>query len=165
MKRAIMATLLLASSALGATADITTYVFKDVLKPSGHERGPDVRHADGRACGVSGDLDMPTDVAVFKKCMLARGWRFSRILTDRSPATAATGPLACSAKVLQVQDTDVGLNDGALAGLTLRVTPPRGRPFVTTVWKEVSMDQPPRKGGTIRVTCDPANPSDIHPID
>jgi hypothetical protein len=29
----------------------------------------------------------------------------------------------------------------------------------------VSMDQPPRKGGTIRVTCDPANASDIHPID
>jgi hypothetical protein len=53
----------------------------------------------------------------------------------------------------------------ALAGLTLRVTPPRGRPFVTTIWREVSMDQPPRKGGTIRVTCDAANASDIHPID
>jgi hypothetical protein len=163
MKRIIMAALLLASSALGAPADSSTYVFKDALKPSGHERGADVRHADGRACGVSVDLDMPADVPAFKKCMLARGWRISRILTERSPA--ATGPLVCSAKVLQVQDTDVGLNDGALAGLTLRVTPPRGRPFVTTVWKEVSMDQPPRKGGTIRVTCDPANPSDIHPID
>jgi|HubBroStandDraft_6_1064221.scaffolds.fasta_scaffold1052249_1 hypothetical protein len=165
MKCIIMAALLLASSAFGAAADTTTYVFKDALKSSDHERGADVRHTDGRACGVSGDLDMPADIPAFKKCMLARGRQFSRILTERSPAPAATGPLACSAKVLQVQDTDVGLNDGALAGLTLRVTPPRGRPFVTTVWKEVSMDQPPRKGDTIRVTCDPANPSDIHPID
>jgi hypothetical protein len=111
MKRIIMAALLLASSALGAAADTSTYVFKDALEPSGHERGADVRHADGRACGVSGDLDMPADVPAFKKCMLARGWRLSRILTERSPA--ATGPLVCSAKVLQVQDTDVGLNDGA----------------------------------------------------
>jgi hypothetical protein len=54
MKRIIMAALLLASSALGAPADSSTYVFKDALKPSGHERGADVRHADGRACGVSG---------------------------------------------------------------------------------------------------------------
>jgi hypothetical protein len=165
MKRIIVATLLLASSVLGAAADTSSYVFKDVLKPSGHERSADVRHADGRACGVTGDLDMPADIPAFKKCMQARGWRFSHVSTDRSPAAAETGPLACSAKVLQVQDTDVGLNDGALAGLTLRVTPPRGHPFVTTIWGEVSMDQPPRKGGTMRVTCDPANPSNIHPID
>jgi hypothetical protein len=84
---------------------------------------------------------------------------------DARSTPAPSGPLACTALVLQVQDTDVGLNDGALAGLTLRVTPPHGNPFVTTVWKEVSMDQPPRRGGTIRVTCDPANPSDIHPVD
>jgi hypothetical protein len=165
MKRTIIAALLLAGSALGAAAETRGYVFKDVLKPLGHDRSADVRHEDGRACGATGDLDMPADVTTFKRCMLARGWRFARTLTERSPAPVESGPLACTAKVLQIQDTDIGLNDGALAGLTLRVTPPRGRPFVTTVWKEVSMEQPPRKGGTIRVTCDPANPSDIHPID
>jgi hypothetical protein len=83
----------------------------------------------------------------------------------KSPAPAATGPLACSARVLEIQDTDIGLNDGAMARLTLRVTPPRGRTFDTTVWKEVSMDAPPRRGSTLRVTCDPANPGEIHPID
>jgi hypothetical protein len=83
----------------------------------------------------------------------------------KSLAPAVTGPLACSARVLEIQDTDIGLNEGALARLTLRVTPPRGRIFDTTVWKEVSMDAPPRRGSTLRVTCDPANPGDIHPID
>jgi hypothetical protein len=83
----------------------------------------------------------------------------------KSPVPAETGPLACTARVLEIQDTDIGLNHGALARLTLRVTPPRGRTFETTAWKEVSMDVPPRRGSTLRVTCDPANPSDIHPID
>jgi hypothetical protein len=83
----------------------------------------------------------------------------------KSPLTAATGPLACSPRVLEIQDTDIGLNDGAPARLTLRVTPPRGRAFETTVWKEVLMDAPPRRGSTLRVTCDSANPSEVHPID
>jgi hypothetical protein len=165
MKRSMIAALFLAGSVLAARADTTTYVFKDVVKPYGQDRSGAVRQADGRACGVSGDLDLPKNIPAFKKCMLAHGWRFDHIERDRSPAVAASGPLACTALVLQVQDTDIGLNHGALAGLTLRVTPPRGRPFVTTVWKEVSMDEPPRRGGTIRVTCDPANPSDIHPVD
>ena len=83
----------------------------------------------------------------------------------KSPAPAATGLLACSARVLAIQDTDIGLNDSALARLTLRVTPPRRRAFDTTIWKEVSMEAPPRRGSVLRLTCDPANPGEVHPID
>src|SRR3977135_3794490 len=103
MKRAILVAVWLASSALAAAGGTTTHVFKDVARPYGQERSVDVREADGRACGSSGDLDMPKNSLAFKKCMLARGWRFSHIERDRAPVAAASGPRACSALVLQVQ--------------------------------------------------------------
>jgi hypothetical protein len=67
MKRAILVAVWLASSAIAAAAGTTTYVFKDVARPYGQERSVDVRQADGRACGSSGDLDMSKNPLAFQE--------------------------------------------------------------------------------------------------
>jgi hypothetical protein len=65
--------------------DSETYFFDDVLKPHGKARGVEERHADGRACGVSANQDMPSDIPAFEKCMKARGWKFDHIVTTHAP--------------------------------------------------------------------------------
>jgi hypothetical protein len=47
----------------------------------------------------------------------------------------------------------------------LRVTPPRGRAFETTITRSVSRHQPPHRGSRLSVLCDPDNPQDVHPAD
>ena len=85
MKRTITATILSATLILGgmlSAAHADTWVFRDTLRPNGHDRSMALKRADGRKCGTS--HDMFTAVAPFEQCMLARGWRFSHTLRERS---------------------------------------------------------------------------------
>jgi hypothetical protein len=166
MKRILQHTLIAASlligSGLAASADTTTYFFKDMLRPGGQERADMEKYRDATACGSHGDSDVPADLAAFKRCMRVHGWRFDHVATERSPEQ---GPLTCLARVVDIEDTGIGLNHHSLARMTLHVTPPHGRAFDTTITRAVSNHNPPYRGGTMHVTCDPANPEDIHPVD
>jgi hypothetical protein len=67
--------------------------------------------------------------------------------------------LRCSARVLAIGDTGETINEDPVARLTLRVAPPHGaRPFETTIEATVPRLAVPRKGDTLAVVCDPANP-------
>lgn len=165
MKRAIITAIFLFSGALNAAATPED-TYYDLIRPNGHPRSDAVFQADLEACYNQTGADRTRrDTPAFKKCMLGRGnrWMSTRNVPT-PPAPAAVGPLACSARVLKIEDTGWALNHHNFARMTLSVTPPRGRAFVTTIAKEVSNHNPPRAGGTMRVTCDPANPSEIHPL-
>jgi hypothetical protein len=68
-----------------AQGDTQTYIFRDILKPHGKARSADERHADGRACGASADLTVPSDTAAFNRCMSSRGWRLDHIAKTYAP--------------------------------------------------------------------------------
>jgi hypothetical protein len=83
MKRTITATILSATLILGgmlSAAHADTWVFRDTLRPNGHDRSMAVKRADGRKCGTS--HDMFTAVAPFEQCMLARGWTLDHVIPD-----------------------------------------------------------------------------------
>jgi hypothetical protein len=52
MKRTIIGTMLMLSATLSA-AQADTWVFRDTLRPNGHDRSMAVKRADGRRCGAS----------------------------------------------------------------------------------------------------------------
>jgi hypothetical protein len=88
MKRAIIGTAFGAVFILGGTmqnaARADAWVFRDTLRPNGHDRSLAVKRADGRKCGTS--HNMFTDSATFEQCMLARGWVFDHVIPDPPPA-------------------------------------------------------------------------------
>ncbi len=65
---------------LGA-ARADTYVFKDVRRPGGIERGLDAKRADAHRCGADGNGQF-SNVAAFKKCMRTHGWVAVRHIPD-----------------------------------------------------------------------------------
>jgi hypothetical protein len=82
MKRLGLVALLLFGSALSAHADNDVY-----SNTSRHPRGDDVLQADTSYCSQllgAPQSGTPTSKA-YKRCMLARGWRYSH--TVRDPAT------------------------------------------------------------------------------
>jgi hypothetical protein len=87
---------------------------------------------------------------------------FATALFIGATAGAHASPLVCSAKLLHLEETAWTLNDYPIARITMRVTAPRTRPFETTVEMPVSLLNPPRPGLVLRVSCDPANPTDVH---
>jgi hypothetical protein len=66
--------------------------------------------------------------------------------------------LRCSADVLHVSDTGEAIDGDPVAELTLLVAAPAARPFETTIEATVPRLAVPRKGDTLAVSCDPANP-------
>ena len=79
MKRTIMGAILILGGTLGA-AHADAWVFRDTLRPHGHDRSLAVKRADGRRCGAS--HNMFTDSPAFEQCMLARGWVFDHAMPD-----------------------------------------------------------------------------------
>jgi hypothetical protein len=81
MKRLALVTLLLLGSALNAQAD--NDVYNNIAK---HRRGDDALQADTGTC--SQELGTPQNGAptpkAYKSCMLARGWRYSHTVRERS---------------------------------------------------------------------------------
>src|ERR1700730_4358720 len=81
MKRLALVILLLLGGALNAQAD--NDIYKNISK---HRRGDDALHADTDVCSQTLGAPQngtPTSRA-YKSCMLARGWRFSHTLRERS---------------------------------------------------------------------------------
>jgi hypothetical protein len=64
--------------------------------------------------------------------------------------------LHCSAHVVGVADTGEAIDGDPVAELTLLVDAPAAHPFETTI--DAIVPHLPRKGDTLPVSCDPANP-------
>jgi hypothetical protein len=79
MKRTLIGTVLILGGMM-SSASADTYVFRDGIRPHGHERSAAVRHADGRKCGTRNNEF--TDVLAFEQCMLKYGWVFDHIISD-----------------------------------------------------------------------------------
>jgi hypothetical protein len=93
VKRIILIGALLLSGTLAAHADHGSYA--NILK---QPRSEDVLHADTDACiaQYGAPLNGVLTSAVFKRCMLARGWRFDRIVHVPTWIDSDTG-LKCHA--------------------------------------------------------------------
>jgi hypothetical protein len=81
MKHVGLVVLLLLGSALSAQADNDVY-----SNTSRHPRGDDVLQADTSYCSQllgAPQSGTPTSKA-YKRCMLARGWRYSHTVRDRA---------------------------------------------------------------------------------
>jgi hypothetical protein len=79
MKRAIIGTLL-STMVMSNAASADTWVFRDTLRPNGHDRTMAAKLADGRRCGLSHNSFK--DRSPFVPCMLARGWALDHIIPD-----------------------------------------------------------------------------------
>jgi hypothetical protein len=86
MKRTLIAGLALVAATAPTLADvqISTYHFRDVIKPHGQARSLDEQHAAAHACGASETLVLPKNIPAYKKCMLRYGWRFDHIVVIRA---------------------------------------------------------------------------------
>jgi hypothetical protein len=82
MKWLILVTVVIFGGMLGvASAD--TDIFRDTLRPGGHDRSLAAKFADGRKCGASRQNTF-TDSAAFQQCMQSRGWVLDHVVADRS---------------------------------------------------------------------------------
>jgi hypothetical protein len=91
MKRAIIGAILILGGALNA-AYADTLVFRDTLRPHGHDRRRAARLADERKCGADRNGDFPTAIAEsFKQCLQARGWALDHVIPD-APSAYAHAP-------------------------------------------------------------------------
>jgi len=79
MKRRIVAATLILGGMLNA-AHADTWVFRDTLRPGGHDRGMAAKRADGRKCGTVGGSFK--DGTGFEPCMAARGWVLDHVIPD-----------------------------------------------------------------------------------
>jgi hypothetical protein len=82
MKRLVLGTVLILGGMLSA-ASAETDIFRDTLRPGGHDRGMAAKFADGRKCGLTRQNTF-TDRAAFQACMQARGWVLDHVIEDRS---------------------------------------------------------------------------------
>jgi hypothetical protein len=74
----------------------------------------------------------------------------------------AMSGLEASAEVLGIEDTGALINMNPVVKLTLKVAPPMGMPgFETTGQTMVSKIAIPRKGDTIKIKYNPANPQEF----
>ena len=87
MKRIIIGTMLILGGMLNA-ASADTWVFRDIERPHGHDRGMAVKRADGRKCGARHNAFKDENVSSFQSCMFARGWTLDHIIPDPAPRTA-----------------------------------------------------------------------------
>jgi hypothetical protein len=67
---------------LGA-ASADTDVFRDTLRPGGHDRSTAAKFADARRCGATRQNTV-TDGPAFQQCMQSRGWVLDHVVADRS---------------------------------------------------------------------------------
>ena len=88
MQRKLLGTILSTILILGGTltaAHADTWVFKDTLRPGGHERSMAAKRADGAKCGAERGGRSFSDAAAtnMQQCMSARGWALAHIIPDR----------------------------------------------------------------------------------
>lgn len=89
MKRMMIGTVLILGGMFTA-ANADTWVFRDTLRPNGHDRGMAAKQADGRRCGASpgGRSFDEAKTPNMRECMLSRGWALDRIIPDFPTAHA-----------------------------------------------------------------------------
>jgi hypothetical protein len=89
--RALSTTLLLVGMLRAAHAD--TWVFRDTLRPNGHDRSMAAKRADGRKCGASRSGRSFTDAAApnMRECMFVRGWALDHIIPGPPSVHAGAG--------------------------------------------------------------------------
>jgi hypothetical protein len=72
---------------------------------------------------------------------------------------------ACIAKVIKSEELPYAPMGYWLVRVTLQVTPPSGEVFETTLQDKMPLQAyPPRRGETVRLWCDPADPTNLHLI-
>ena len=83
MIRKLLATTLILGGMLTA-AHADTWVFRDNLRPNGHERSMAAKRADGVRCGAarSGQSFSDAKAPNMQQCMSARGWALDHIIPD-----------------------------------------------------------------------------------
>jgi hypothetical protein len=83
MKRMIIGSALILGAMLNA-ANADTWVFKDALRPHGHDRSMAAKRADGRKCGAApgGRSFDEAKAPNMRECMLSRGWVLDHIIPD-----------------------------------------------------------------------------------
>ena len=87
MKRLVLGTVVILYGMIGA-ASAETDVFRDTLRPGGHDRSMAAKIADGRKCGARHNAFKDENVSTFQGCMFARGWTLDHIIPDPVPRTA-----------------------------------------------------------------------------
>ena len=82
MRKLLATTLILGGMLTAAHAD--TWVFRDTLRPNGHERSMAAKRADGVRCGAARGGRSFSDAAAtnMQQCMSARGWALAHIVPD-----------------------------------------------------------------------------------
>jgi hypothetical protein len=87
MQRMMIGAVLILGGMLNA-ANADTWVFKDTLRPNGHDRSMAAKRADGRRCGASpgGRSFDEAKAPNMRDCMWTRGWALDHIIPD--PPTA-----------------------------------------------------------------------------
>ena len=74
-------------------------------------------------------------------------------------ATAYHGFLACKARVLHSEELPYAPIGTWLVKATFEITPPHGNPYLAAYQDWVPWQgPPPRRGQSLRVQCDPADP-------
>ena len=83
MIRKLLATTLILGGMLTA-AHADTWVFKDTLRPGGHERSMAAKRADGVKCGAARNGQSFTDAKApnMRQCMSAHGWALDHVIPD-----------------------------------------------------------------------------------
>jgi hypothetical protein len=76
-----LGTVVILCGMIGA-ASAETDVFRDTLRPGGHDRSMAAKIADGRKCGLTRQNTF-TDRATFQSCMQGHGWVLDHIVQDR----------------------------------------------------------------------------------
>jgi hypothetical protein len=66
-----------------SAASADTDVFRDTLRPGGHDRGMAAKFADGRKCGATRQNTF-TESPAFQACMQSHGWVLDHVIQDRS---------------------------------------------------------------------------------
>jgi len=89
--RALSTTLLLVGMLRAAHAD--TWVFRDTLRPNGHDRSMAAKRTDGRKCGASRSGRSFSDAAApnMRECMFVRGWALDHIIPGPPSIHARAG--------------------------------------------------------------------------
>ena len=87
MKRIIIGTMLILGGMINA-ASADTWVFRDIQRPHGHDRGMAAKRADGRKCGARNNAFKDENVSAFQSCMLVHGWTLDHIIPDPTPRYA-----------------------------------------------------------------------------
>lgn len=130
------------------------------------DKSPDEAIQDGRNAlnkGLSGGLTKAFLGQEFvDKMNSAMDQGQAAIDMQKNGQMLAMSGLEASAEVLDIQDTGALINMNPVVNLKLKVSPPMGMPgFETTGQTMVSKIAIPRKGETIKIKYNPANPQEF----